>query len=243
VRAPGASTATPGVPGASAATPAGHGTNTVPTSNKAEPSPTSSSAPATPVHKAPLTHTPPTAGSIPETNPTPPGAPRPRHESDTTGRTMPGPDSALSWGTRGDSPTPYVQRALATVRGRSGAPEDSDILVLHTLTGAAPVAAQASSTHPDPGATIPVPPSGPGGWIGTLWATTRLALEVFLVLARWLFATGRAAIARGSSRASGAFARLMLGTLRITLFAVGLALLGAVTTLVAYFLLRGNSEG
>jgi len=246
-RAPAASTATPGVPAvpaASTAPPAGHGTNTVLASNKAEPTPTSSSAPGTPVHKTPLTNSPPTVGSIPETNPSSPVAPRPRHESDTTGRAMPGPDSALSWGTRGDSPTPYVQRALATVRGRSGAPEDSDILVLHTLTGAAPVAAaQASSTHPDPGATIPVPPSGPGGWIGTLWATTRLALEVFLVLARWLFATGRAAIARGSSRASGAFARLMLGTLRITLFAVGLALLGAVTTLVAYFLLRGNSEG
>lgn len=153
---------------------------------------------------------------------------------------MPGPDSALSWGTQGGAPTPYVQRALATVRARSGAPEDSDILVLHTLTDASPIAARASPAQSDTGATIPVPPSARGGWAGTLWATARLALEVFLALARWLFAAARSAIARGSSRARGSFTRLILGTMRIALFAVGLALLGAVTTLAAYFLLRGD---
>lgn len=154
---------------------------------------------------------------------------------------MPAPDSALSWGTASDAPTPYVQRALATVRARSE--EDSDVLMIHTLSDADATPATASLGAHDTAGTIPVPPSAPGGWIGTLWATARLALEVFLALARWLFATGRSAIARGSDHARSAVARGLLGGVRIALFALCLALLGAVTTLAAYFLLRGNSEG
>jgi hypothetical protein len=157
------------------------------------------------------------------------------------------------------APTPYVQRALAAVRGGSAADprEESDILVLHTLSDPGPARPGDGPARPDPGpaagppplaprdaaSTIPVPPSARGGWFGTLAATARLALEVFLALARWLFALARRAVAGRARPERGAFARALLGTLRLAAVVVLLAVSGALTTVVAYVLVRERVQG
>ncbi len=134
-----------------------------------------------------------------------------------------------------DESTAFVRRALALARSEAKNRSESDILVLHTLNDVPPGLALAS----DAAATIPVPPPVPGGWLGTLAATALLALEVFLSLSRWLFATAKGAVVRGGGVARGGILRFLGRALRLGLFAVFLALLGGVTTLIAYFLLRG----
>lgn len=144
------------------------------------------------------------------------------------------------------TPVPYVQRALAAARAER---EGSDVLVVHTLNDYAPNDPKLdhSVVTPDSvrasAATIPVPPPVPGGWLGTLAATGLLALEVFLSLARWIFATAKNAVLNRKSAQRGGFVRFVGGTVRLGLFAVFLALLGGATTLLAFFLLRAAEKG
>jgi serine/threonine-protein kinase len=143
-------------------------------------------------------------------------------------------DSTPAAGVDAEVTTPYVLRALAAARADGGAYASSDVLTVHTLSDVAPTPDVTGGS----GRTIPVPPPVPGGWLGTLAATGLLAVEVFLSLARWLFATARSAVLRSGRAARGRIARLVGGTVRLALFAVFLALLGGVTTLIAYYLLH-----
>ncbi|MBL8860907.1 MAG: serine/threonine protein kinase [Planctomycetes bacterium] len=176
-----------------------------------------------------------------------PGAGEPQERGarpGSTDRAVPvaGPGPQESGGAAGAqaADTPFVQRALAVVR--SGGPASAaalDVLEVHTLSDAAVVRLPPTELVP----TIPVPPPAPGGWFGTLRATARLALEVFLALTGWLVGGARRLLARGGGAARGAFAGFVVGAVRLTLFALFLALLGAVTTLAAFLLLRGRAGG
>lgn len=136
-------------------------------------------------------------------------------------------------------PTPYARRALAAARQEAAARDSSDVLVVHTLSDSS----AAPGLAPEAAATIPVPPPVPGGWVGTLAATALLALEVFLSLSRWLFGRAQAAVVRSGRGTGGGFVRFLGRAVRLFLFLVFLALLGGVTTLVAYFLLREPRGG
>ncbi len=174
---------------------------------------------------------PPTASASAPRTPVPPGS---RTEAPTPGAGSGAPGDAVDDGE--GSTAPYVRRALALARSEARDRAESDILVLHRLDEAGPSLA----LGPEAAATIPVPPPVPGGWLGTLAATALLALEVFLSLVRWLFATARATVVRGGDPARGGFVRFLGRAVRLSLFAVFLALLGGVSTLIAYFLLRGT---
>jgi serine/threonine protein kinase len=121
---------------------------------------------------------------------------------------------------------------------KGGGRESSDVLVLHTLrdVNSPPPALAAEGA-----ATIPVPPPVPGGWLGTLYATLLLALEVLLSLSRWLFAALKRAITRGGGAAKGGLRRFVGGAARLFLFLLFLAILGGLTTLGAYLLLRDGA--
>jgi len=138
-----------------------------------------------------------------------------------------------------DESTAFVRHALALARTEARQRAESDILSLHTLNDATPQLALAT----DLAATIPVPPPVPGGWLGTLAATALLALEVFLSLTRWLFGVAKRAVVRGGNPVRSGIGRLLGRAVRLGLFAVFLALLGGVTTLIAYFLLSGSQGG
>ncbi|MCY2960968.1 MAG: protein kinase [Planctomycetota bacterium] len=151
---------------------------------------------------------------------------------------FPADPSAPAWRADGagaaEVPTPYVRRALDVARSEARDRAESDVLTVNTLDDGPPALALA----PEGAATIPVPPPVPGGWLGTLAATALLALEVFLSLSRWLFATAKSAVVRSPRSARSGFPRFVGRVVRLGLFLVFLALLGAVTTLVAYFFLR-----
>jgi len=121
---------------------------------------------------------------------------------------------------------------------KQGGRESSDVIVLHTLrdTNAGPPMLASEGA-----ATIPVPPPVPGGWLGTLYATALLALEVLLSLSRWLFAALERAIMRSGGAAKGGLRKFVGGAARLFLFLLFLALLGGVTTLAAYLLLSERS--
>jgi hypothetical protein len=177
-----------------------------------------------------------------DATPTPGGA-RGAGSTSVPGTPARGAGAAASAGLSAATPTPFVQRALAEVRGvadaRPAVKEDSDVLVLHTLSGSnaqRPPAGEAA-------ATIPVPPAVGGGWLGTLWASCRLAVEVFLTLVRWLVTLLRRALSGSKDRARGLFARVVIGSFRLAVLALALAVFGALTTLLAYYLLRGRAGG
>lgn len=180
-------------------------------------------------------------GLRPTPTPVPTPPPIPRADAPTPARP---PSSATSRAAdvepsrepSADAPTPFVQRALAVARAETRDREASDVLVLHTLNGRGPPLALAT----DAGATIPVPPPVAGGWIGTSAATCLLALEVFLSLARWLYATSRDMVLRAGAR-RGRFLRFVGRAFRLGMLVLFLAVLGAVTTLIAYFLLGGRT--
>ncbi len=211
------------------------GTSTpTPTRGTAAGVPPGANVTPTPTGTATPTGTPTRTGT-----PTPKSPPTPKNPTISSAHETPRPvgerESVAEVPNTG-TPVPYVQRALAAARAER---DGSDVLVVHTLNDrvVTPDSVRASA------ATIPVPPPVPGGWLGTLAATGLLALEVFLSLARWIFATAKNAVLSGKSAARGGFVRFVGGTVRLGLFAVFLALLGGATTLLAYFLLRAAEKG
>jgi serine/threonine protein kinase len=128
----------------------------------------------------------------------------------------------------------------------------SDVMVMHTLRSDAAdiplvgmAAARASVEAASGGAaTIPVPPPVKGGWLGTLFSTFALSLEVLLSLGRGVGRWLAALLVRGGSVAGSASRGLLRstgslvgGVLRLVLFVLLLAVLGGVTTWIAYKLL------
>ncbi len=161
-----------------------------------------------------------------------------------SGPATPGTPSAPTPPARAVAPTPMplvsmsAELVSAGAALKAGGRESSDVLVLHTLrdtSGPLPMLAAEGA------ATIPVPPPVPGGWLGTLYATALLALEVLLSLSRWLFAALKRAITRSGGAAKGGLLKFVAGVARLLLFLLFLALLGGVTTLAAYLLLREGS--
>lgn len=113
-----------------------------------------------------------------------------------------------------------------------------EALVMHTLTdppaASAPAVVATDRMARAAGAgTIPVPPPAKGGWLGTLYATCVLSIEVLVSIVRGLFnaAAGRwNRTPRVAERKSGwviRSARFVVRILRLALFLIGLMLLGA----------------
>lgn len=145
-------------------------------------------------------------------------------------------------------------------RTKTANPRDetpSDVMVFHTLSSDAadkPLAGLAAArasleaaggTVGGAAATIPVPPPVKGGWIGTLFSTFALSLEVLLALARGFSRWLAQILVRGGSVAgsvAGTAGRGLLrstgtlvgGVVRLVLFVVLLAILGGLTTWIAY---------
>ncbi len=109
-----------------------------------------------------------------------------------------------------------------------------DVFEAHTLAEQLPAPRPAV----EGAATIPVPPPVRGGWLGTLGSTAHLALEVLVSLGRWLWSAGRRVLVRGGASAGRRGFGLLAGLARLVLFALMLALLGGLTTLLAWAFLN-----
>ena len=128
------------------------------------------------------------------------------------------------------SPTPVARFPSGT----------AEPLAIQTLSGGAGAIAALSVGEPAaasaPAATIPVPPAAAGGPLKTGWATILLAFEVLASLVRGI--VHRAARTITGPRASGVrrtTGRVVAASLRLALFLLVLAVLGALCTLAMVF--------
>jgi len=85
--------------------------------------------------------------------------------------------------------------------------------------------------------TIPVPPAGQGGWIGTLRSSLALAVEVLVSLVRGLVRRVSGRTARNAAHTIGAG---VLRILRVLGFILLLAIVGGLVTWIAILLWKGS---
>ena len=153
-------------------------------------------------------------------------------------------DARASFATAGP-PTPPPTRASTAA---DEAPSAADALVMYSLTeGRSASASPASSaippiigSSPAPALleTIPVPPAGQGGWLGTLRSSLALAVEVLVSLVRGLVRRVSGRTARNAAHTIGAGVWRLV---RVIGFVLVLAVVGGLVTWIAILLLKGST--
>jgi serine/threonine protein kinase len=214
------------------------------------------------IRTAPRTSSDPRLSLDPRSPPTPrppsdarPGSDAPRSAPGSTPSAgKPGPVVGGEWSSDADldpkratgtppfAPTPAAQRP----DGAGAAAPDT--LVMYSLDEGMESAARGTSLGVPPviesgaasalAGTIPVPPAGQGGWLGTLRSSLVLAVEVLVSLLRGLVRKASGGTARNAAHSIGAGVWRML---RVLGFVLLLALLGGLVTWVAILVLKDHA--
>jgi serine/threonine-protein kinase len=136
--------------------------------------------------------------------------------------------------------TPRPPPPAAPPSGAERATREPTPLAIHTLSSAAPARVEASpEAGPAGAATIPVPPDAGGGVLRTLVTSLALGLEVLVSLGR----AGIRTLPRGLVRFGSGLVRgaggLVSRVVRLALFVLVIALIGAALTTLVLWVLTG----